>query len=275
MSDLHGNQGKYSKLAEHITSQIPDIVFIGGDILPNYQAADPFEFINEYLRPLLINLKNDLGEKYPRVFLITGNDDPAICYDALTELEREGLFHFINEKILNSGEPEIMGYHYIPPTPFLLKDSEKYDVSQFVPRGSVSPEEGIRTVEIPGNIVKFASIKNDLNVIANMINDFKKTICLFHSPPYETNLDKMTGVDITGKKETVSVGSIAIRKFIEKHQPLVTLHGHIHESSEISGSWKDKIGETWCFNASICGDQLAVIEFDIDSPGSAERVLLK
>jgi len=35
----------------------------------------------------------------------------------------------------------------VPPTPFLLKDWEKYDVSAYVDPGCVSPEEGYHRVE--------------------------------------------------------------------------------------------------------------------------------
>ena len=43
-------------------------------------------------------------------------------------------------------------------------------------------------------------------------------------------------------------GSESIRKFIEKAHPLLTLHGHIHESRKVSGSMKQKIGKTLCVN---------------------------
>ncbi len=41
----------------------------------------------------------------------------------------------------------------------------------------------------------------------------------------------------------VSVGSNAVRSAIEKYQPLVGLHGHIHESRSAQ-----KIGRTMCIN---------------------------
>ncbi|HRE12434.1 MAG TPA: hypothetical protein PLN22_16600, partial [Ignavibacteria bacterium] len=66
----------------------------------------------------------------------------------------------------------------------------------------------------------------------------------------------------------------AIRKFIEKYQPLVTLHGHLHESTDITGKWGDRIGETYCFNAAHSGNELAIIEFDTTEPESAVRALL-
>lgn len=274
VTDLHGNLEKYEKLSDYIKANIPEVVFIGGDILPNYMVTDPFEFINNYLRPSLTDLKNNLAENYPLIFLITGNDDPAMCLDTISELETIGLLYFLNSRVWKNDEIEIIGYHFVPPTPFYLKDSEKYDVSRFVPRGTVSPEEGIRTVAIAPNLIKFGSIKNDLEELSEEITDFRKTICLFHTPPYDTNLDKMIGKNINGINEIISAGSFAVRRFIEKYQPLITLHGHIHESSEISGKWMDRIGDTYCFNAAYNGNELSIAEFDTDDPENAGRILI-
>ena len=72
----------------------------------------------------------------------------------------------------------------------------------------------------------------------------------------------------------VHVGSIAIKRFIEKKQPHITLHGHIHESARITGSWRDKIGKTYCFSAAHDGPELAIVKFDSDRPEEAERILI-
>ena len=61
-----------------------------------------------------------------------------------------------------------------------------------------------------------------------------------HAPPFGTKLDIITSKE--------HVGSKAIRNFIEKEQPFLTLHGHIHESPRMSGSYFDKIGSTLCIN---------------------------
>ena len=42
-------------------------------------------------------------------------------------------------------------------------------------------------------------------------------------------------------------GSIAIERFIEDRQPLLTLHGHVHESARLTGSWQEKIGRHIAF----------------------------
>jgi len=274
LSDIHGNDVKYRKLCTYIKQNLPDAVFIAGDVLPNYYITEPLEFIEDTLKPLLSELKAEINEQYPDIYLITGNDDAAVSCEHLRYLELKGLIHFSNKIVINQEEYTVLGYPYVPPTPFLLKDWEKYDISRYLPRDTVSPEDGIRTVEVPANIKKYTTIKDDLEELSEDVGDFSKTICLFHSPPVETNLDKIYGNGINGDKEILSVGSYAIRKFIEKRQPLLTIHGHIHESTDISGYWQDRLGRTICFNAATAGSELAIIEFDTDSPENAVRVLI-
>jgi Icc-related predicted phosphoesterase len=70
------------------------------------------------------------------------------------------------------------------------------------------------------------------------------------------------------------LGSIAVRRFIKARQPLLTLHGHVHESARISGSWRDRIGRTHCFSAAHDGPELSLVRFDPDSLDAATRELI-
>jgi Icc-related predicted phosphoesterase len=82
------------------------------------------------------------------------------------------------------------------------------------------------------------------------LRDVKGAIFNFHAPPFQSKLDeaplldeKLNPVIRGGNVVMVPVGSKAVRKMIEKYQPFLGLHGHIHESS---GSIK--IGRTYCVN---------------------------
>lgn len=274
VSDLHGKQDRYNKLAEKTAEEPPDVLMLGGDLLPNYFQMEPADFAESFLLPILFDLKLQLKKRFPDIYFIFGNDDPASALTLFEEPPVSGLMKNLNMSVIENSGIELGGYAYIPPTPFLLKDWEKYDVSRYVPRGALSPEEGIRTVEVAANIVKYTTIADDLEILQEKIQNKSASIMLFHAPPCDTNLDKMTGRDINGNLQVTSVGSLAIRKFIEKYKPAVTLHGHIHESAAISGSWKDKIGSTFCFSAGHDGEELALVSFDTDDPASAERLLL-
>ena len=70
------------------------------------------------------------------------------------------------------------------------------------------------------------------------------------------------------------MGSIAIKNFIENRQPKISLHGHIHESSRITGHWQQKLKETYSYSAAWDGTELALVKFDPEFPENAERILL-
>jgi Icc-related predicted phosphoesterase len=80
--------------------------------------------------------------------------------------------------------------------------------------------------------------------------NWKRIICNFHCPPYGTRLDVAPKLDKTlkpvynlGVPEFINVGSTSIRRFLEKYQPILSLHGHIHESTGT-----ENIGETLAMN---------------------------
>jgi Icc-related predicted phosphoesterase len=71
-----------------------------------------------------------------------------------------------------------------------------------------------------------------------------------HCPPYDSGLDlapqltdDLRVVTKGGEQVIVPVGSRAVRNVIERHQPLLGLHGHIHESRRAA-----TIGRTLCLN---------------------------
>jgi len=72
----------------------------------------------------------------------------------------------------------------------------------------------------------------------------------------------------------VHVGSIAVKRFIKKNQPMITLHGHMHESARLTGTWKDKIGNTHLFTAAHDGPELALVKFNKDHPEGSTRELI-
>lgn len=279
VTDLHGYKSRYHKLFFRIETELPDIVFIGGDFLPNIFSTDDINeldcFISDYFIPRLTLLKNKLNDRYPVILIIFGNDDPKIEETKILEAERLELLKYINNKKFSFRGYDFYGYSYVPPSPFLLKDWEKYDVSKYVEPGSVSPEEGFTTIEISPEAKKSSTIKNDLEFLSGR-DDLSKAVFLFHSPPYKTSLDKLRLKSNFYEDVPVDphVGSIAIERFIREKKPLLTLHGHIHESAMMTGKWKEKIAETCCINGSHEGEELALIRFSLSNPCDAVRELL-
>jgi len=278
VSDLHGKTDRYEKLFNRILRQPPKAVFFGGDLLPfNLRKSDRIEggFVESYLLPNLQNLKDSLDNDNPRIFIILGNDDVRAEEATLIEAAKTGLFEYIHNRKTKLDKWDIFGYSYVPPTPFMLKDWERYDVSRYVDPGCYPPHRGKHTIPVSENELKYTTIKKDLD---NLFGDepLDNTVILFHSPPYNTNLDMaaLDGKFIEGVPLDPHIGSIAIERFIKDRQPLLTLHGHVHESSQITGQWQDEFGKTIMFNAAYHGKELSLIKFDLENPGNATRELL-
>jgi Icc-related predicted phosphoesterase len=105
-----------------------------------------------------------------------------------------------------------------------------------------------------------------IEAVAQHVPDMGRTIFNFHAPPYGTGLDEAPALDETlrpihGGAVMKAVGSKAVRDSIMEHQPLLSVHGHIHESRGVK-----KMGRTLAINpGSVYGDgvlQGAVIELD-------------
>jgi len=91
-------------------------------------------------------------------------------------------------------------------------------------------------------------------MIAN-VEDPKNAIYNIHVPPYRSGLDDAAELDkdlrpVLAGQSIIPVGSTALRAVIEQHQPLLSLHGHIHE-----GRGTTRIGKTLCINPGSMYEQ--------------------
>lgn len=261
-SDLHGQPHRYDALFEAIDRDRPEAVLLGGDLLP---LGGGDEFID--------GLAARFAELHANVILILGNDDPR-AFEPLFR-EHEDVWTVLHSAAVEVAGYRVYGYPFVPPTPFALKDWERYDVSHFVDPGCISPEDGVRSVDVEPNVPRYSTIADDLERLAGA-GDLERAIFLFHSPPYRTKLDRaaLDGQSVEHVPLDVNVGSIAIRRFIEAKQPLLTLHGHVHESARLTGAWKDRIGRTVLLGGAHDGPELALVRFDPEQPDAATRELL-
>jgi hypothetical protein len=82
--------------------------------------------------------------------------------------------------------------------------------------------------------------------LASQIDNMENCIFALHDPPRDTSLDEAQAIDKNLKAtmgDTMHVGSSSVRNAIIKYQPLLGLHGHIHESKGFC-----KLGRTLCTN---------------------------
>ena len=276
MSDIHGSIPRFQRLFQVIRNENIDAVFLGGDLLPLQLITHTTmeEFIETMILSEMRTIQKDFNKKI-RFFVILGNDDPRSYESIFIAANKEGVLDYIHQKTVHYKNTFITGYSYIPPTPFHLKDWERYDVSQYVDVGAVSPEEGRRTIPVSLDEIKYSTIAEDLVKLSKQ-SPARSTIFLFHSPPYHSCLDR---ADLHAKKIDYvplddHVGSIAIQRFIKRYQPLLTLHGHVHESAYITGCWKEKIDKTYSYSAAHHGPELAIVRFDTHRLKDATRELI-
>lgn len=87
------------------------------------------------------------------------------------------------------------------------------------------------------------------------LRDPRNAVFNIHVPPFKSNLDEAPELDENLRPKYAGnalkpVGSTALRAAIEKHQPLLSLHGHIHE-----GRGHSRIGKTLCINPGSLYEQ--------------------
>lgn len=89
-------------------------------------------------------------------------------------------------------------------------------------------------------------LEEKLEGLAAQVDHPEKAFFNFHVPPYDTLIDqapKLSKDLIPSTDETIAAGSKAVSAVIKKYQPMMGLHGHIHESRGVI-----KLGKTQCFN---------------------------
>jgi Icc-related predicted phosphoesterase len=117
-----------------------------------------------------------------------------------------------------------------------------------------------------------AELAQRLAKMLDAVPQGREVIVNFHNPPYSSGLDFAAELDKTltpvlrgGRPSIIPVGSKAVREAIKKYQPVVGLHGHIHESRGAQ-----KIGRTMCLNpgSDYSADLLRGAVVDIAEDGS-------
>lgn len=147
-----------------------------------------------------------------KVYMAPGNDD-YFEVDKIIE-DSVGIVN-CNSKNVMVGDHEMITFSYTNPTP--------WDTPREKPDEELEPmlEELVATV------------KDKSNAIFN-----------FHAPPYGFALDLAPELDenlTQAADRKIHVGSRAVAKMIEKYQPLLGLHGHIHESRGVQKIHKTTI----------------------------------
>jgi len=181
-----------------------------------------WQFMKERLQGWIKLTEEKLRNTGVKVYITGGNDDPYEVESILRSsdfiIDPEGQVVKIDEN------KEMISSGFSNPTPWKT------------PR-EVSEER----------------LKEEIDKMISKVQDMKNCIFNIHVPPKDSQLDTCPQLDDTvyppkpilkeGRLVEFGAGSSSVRAAIEKHQPLLGLHGHIHESRGAI-----KIGRTVCIN---------------------------
>ncbi len=160
-----------------------------------------------------------LGGSDVQMYMMPGNDDPAVVEEVLASSRK--LVNPDGKVIRIDGAHEMISCGHSNPTPWKT------------PR-EVSEEELLSKIE----------------AMAEKVSNMGNCIFNVHVPPYNSSLDMAPKLDSELRPQATAgdvlktpVGSTAVRSAIEKYQPLLGLHGHVHESAG-----EVHLGRTLCLN---------------------------
>jgi len=168
----------------------------------------------ERLREWLALADERLAGTTYKVYMAPGNDDHFEVDDVIAD---SATIVNCNDRVVMLGEHEVATFAWTNPTP--------WDTPRERPDEELEPM---------------------LEALIAQIEDVPRAIFNFHAPPYGYALDlapELTADLVQAADRRVHVGSRAVARMIEKYQPLLGLHGHIHESRGIQ-----KVGRTMIVN---------------------------
>jgi Icc-related predicted phosphoesterase len=164
--------------------------------------------IRKRLQKWMEMLVEKVDTKKVMTIAMPGNDDFLTMDQVIKDFEDRGVIYPLEKVVKFPYGYEMISLDYVNPTPWNT-DREMDE----------------------------KALAKKVDELVSKTSDPHKAVFNFHCPPYETQLDmapkldkNMRPVMVAGDIVMIHCGSKAIRAAVEKYQPLIGLHGHIHES---------------------------------------------
>lgn len=262
-SDLHQWIPKWKDLIRVCEEIRPDYVLIAGDLLPKESSFGSQMNFLPHMKSHALKIK-DLGCE---MILTLGNDDNQNAQQFMELEDANGTWHYVHNKVKSIKGYDFVGMSFVRDHPFGYKywcrneyqGQTFIDSVQFCDALKLDEKHKITPIDNYKDFLdKYPSISEYLEELAAKVADVKKSLWLIHDPPFQSGLDQ------TARGQ--NVGSKAVLNFIENVQPLITVHGHIHESPVYTNRWYKQIGETYAFQAGQVSQKLhyCVVEIEED-----------
>ena len=276
-TDVHGSEVCFMKFLNAAKAYKANAIILGGDItgkmiIPLVPKADKTYTVygGDAIGTFEVSDVEEIKKKimgsgyYPYIMSDQEYDHMRTEKDELDTLFSELMKQQV-ERWNNIAEERLKGTEvkcYISPG-----NDDRFIIDSVIGGGSsvVNPEDQVVDIggyemitsgfvpPTPWNTSRECSEEELARKIENMttkVQAMPKCIFNIHTPPHNSKLDEAPLLDENlrpiqkgGSPVIAAVGSTAVRTAIEKHQPLMGLHGHIHE-----GRGAQKIGKTLCLN---------------------------
>jgi len=280
-SDFHAAEKAWRKFLNAIKLNVykADVALLAGDltgkaIVPIIERdgryhADLFG-VHRTARDAeeLAVLERDIADVGYYSFVAAPEEADRLVGDAA---ERDALLHrLMNERVQAWMELATERLADSPVPLYLIPgNDDDFGIDEILNRGGYRPVNADgKLVDMPGGLQLIAygwsnetpwntprEVTEDelyarLDALAGRVRDPRRAVFMIHVPPYDSGLDTAPILD-ANLRPTVSagdvlrgpVGSTAVRRLIETYQPLLAIHGHIHESGG-----ERRIGSTVCIN---------------------------
>jgi uncharacterized protein len=279
VSDLHGLKARFMLLGRLLDEGI-DTLFIAGDVAASGNPETQRDDVRTNFSALL------KGRRGIRVFAIPGNDDWTIVESTLREFSEVAVPS--SQAAPLDTRFSIVGYPYVPITPFSMKDYEKWDspddpsplavdgdLNEFLIKGGFNifglKSDGTKLHDFAFDPAdRTDNIFSDLERVARLSNP-RDTLYLIHVPPAGF-FD--AAVSAAGLRH---IGSRAVAEFIRKNEPMLTIHGHSHEAVDrAGGKFKVSAGQSTVLAVGPGNDPVILNFLLLDiAIGSYERKRLR
>lgn len=264
-TDFHGEHFKFEKILEIAKDEHADVVINGGDMLGSFHKhlADLHAYQQEFLITFLIDHFKHYEQAGIHWVGLLGNDD-LIIFDELFQqiCSKFTYVHNIAQAQTTIDDITFVGMNYVVDYPFSPKERCRLDDAQYIPEPQakeawISSETGWQKIDNwLETIRQFPTLEEELNVLPKP-DDLSKAIYVIHHPPAEKGLDLL--------KIHKQIGSYAVYKFLHSFQPMMSLHGHVHESPGVTEIWENTIGDTICIQPGQQNDGLIYVIIDLDT----------
>jgi Icc-related predicted phosphoesterase len=278
-TDVHGSEQCFRKWLNAAAVYKADALILGGDvtgklIVPIVGNGSGTWHADVHQERIVVESEESLAELRKRIrmmgrydLLVTPeqerrlSEDPSAVESAFDQVMHESLERWAalaEERLSGPGVPAFM----------MLGNDDRPALAEVLRAATHVhyAEDGI--CELPGGwqMISFGpstptpwhtpreleegEIAGALERLAGQLEDPARAVFNIHCPPADTHLDQAPKLDAELRPvvdasgiQTISAGSTAVRELIERLQPLIGLHGHVHESPGAS-----KLGRTVCVN---------------------------